>query len=52
MSQLLDFGKDSVIKKSLMFCIFFLFYDVAYDDPCHIVIVVEIDWGPVFLELK
>jgi hypothetical protein len=49
---LLYFGKDGIIKGSLLFCSVFFFYDVVYDDSSHIVIVVEIDWEPVLSELK
>jgi hypothetical protein len=45
-------GKDVVKKGSLLFCNVFPLGDVAYDDPFHIVIVIKINWGPVFLELK
>ncbi len=51
-SWLLDFSKDGVIKGSLLYGYVFLFHDVAYDDPCNIVIVVEVNRGPVFPELK
>jgi hypothetical protein len=50
--QSLDFSKNDIIKWSLLHGNVFFFYDVAYDDPCHIVIVVELNWGPVFWELK
>jgi hypothetical protein len=51
-SQLLDFSKDGIIEGSSLYSYVFLFYDVVYDDPCHTVIVVEIDWGAIFPELK
>jgi hypothetical protein len=50
--QLLDFSKDGVIEGILLYGYVFFFYDVAHDDPCHVVIVVKINQGPVFLELK
>jgi hypothetical protein len=50
--QSLDFGEDDVIKWSLLYGNVFFFYDVAFNDPCHIIIVIEINQGPVFLELK
>jgi hypothetical protein len=31
---------------------FSFFYDVIYDDSSHIIILVEINWEPVLLELK
>jgi hypothetical protein len=51
-NHLLDFSQDDVIQWSLLYGYVFFFYNVAYDDPYHIVIVVEIKRGPVFLELK
>jgi hypothetical protein len=45
---LLDFSKDGVIEGSILCGYVFLFYGVPYDDLCHIVIIVEIDSGPVF----